>query len=160
MALSNFERMLQLAEEAFAAKHDPSQLDVDEKVIEHLQKIHPASVSEYDDGKGPVVWILMIPTTNELMQKFIHKQISEQELVDLTPLNIPYDAIYLCSAMVLQEYRNKGIAKRMSIEAIETIRKTHPVQNLFVWPFSKEGDGLAESIAKTVSLALLKRDQD
>ncbi len=158
MALSNFERMLQLAEEAFAAKHDPSQLDVDEKVIEHLQKIHPASVSEYDDGNGPVLWILMIPTTNDLMQKFIQKQLSEQELVDQTPLNISYNALYLCSAMVLPEYRNKGIAKRMSIEAIDAIRKTHPINSLFVWPFSKEGDGLAENIARSVSLPLLKRN--
>lgn len=158
MVLSNFERMLQLAEEAFAAKYDPSQLDVDEKVIEHLQKIHPASVSEYDDGNGPVVWILMIPTTYDLMQKFIHKQISEQKLADLTPLNIPYEAIYLCSAMVLPEYRSKGIAKRLSIEAIEVICKTHPIKYLFVWPFSKEGDGLAEKIAYLVSLPLLKRN--
>ncbi len=158
MALSNFERMLQLAEDAFAAKNDPDQLDVDEKVIEHLQQIHPASVSEFDDGNGAVVWILMIPTTHELMQKFIHKQISEQELADFTPLNIPYEAIYLCSAMVLPEYRSKGIAKGLSIEAIKAIRKTHPVQTLFVWPFSAEGDGLAESIAGSVSLPLLKRD--
>jgi predicted GNAT family acetyltransferase len=157
MPLSNFERMLQLAEDAFATKQDPNQLDVDEKVIEHLKRLHPATISEYDDGHGPVVWILMIPTTTELMERFIHHTITEQELLDLTPLDIKYEALYLCSAMVLDEYRNKGIAKRLTLEAIENIRKDHPLKALFVWPFSIEGEKLAETIAKSVSLPLVKR---
>jgi hypothetical protein len=45
----------------------------------------------------------------------------------------------------------------MTIEAIENIRKDHPIKKLFVWPFSKEGDALAEVIAKTVNLPLGKR---
>ena len=91
-----------MAEEVFAVKNDPNQLDVDEKVIEHLQKIHPATVSEFDDGKGPAVWILVIPTTNELMKDFLSKKINEQELLDKTPMkNTKYDALYLCSAIVL-----------------------------------------------------------
>lgn len=60
MALSNFERMIQLAEEVFAVKNDPDQLDVNQDVLERLQKIHPSTVSEQDDGNGPVAWVLMI----------------------------------------------------------------------------------------------------
>jgi hypothetical protein len=36
MGKSNFERMLQLADEVFATKNDPNQLDVNEEVMEHL----------------------------------------------------------------------------------------------------------------------------
>ena len=158
MALSNFERMIQLAEEAFAVKNDPEQLDVNQKVIKQLQKIHPSSVSEYDDGKGPVAWILMIPTTLDLMNKFLEKKISEKELFVLTPLDTAYDALYLCSAMVLEEYRRKGIAKKLALDAIENIRKIHPVKALFVWAFSKEGDLGSERIAQLTSLPLYKRE--
>lgn len=157
MSKNNFERMIQLAGEVFDSKNDPDQLDVDEKIISRLLEIHPSCVSEYDDGNGPVVWILIFPTTMELMEKFIRKEISEKQLFELTIPGSTFEAIYLCSAMVLQEFRGKGIAKRMTIEAIENIRKEYSIQKLFVWPFSKEGDGLAETISKKVSIPLVKR---
>jgi ribosomal protein S18 acetylase RimI-like enzyme len=159
MALSNFERMIQLAEDVFDVRNDANQLSVDEEVIKRLQSLHPSTMSEYDDGNGPVVWILIIPTTLDLMNKFINNNITEQELLDLTPLNTSYEAIYLCSAMVLSEFRNKGIAKKLTLKAIESIKKQHPIKSLFVWPFTKEGDLLAERIAKLSSLPLLKRKE-
>ena len=157
MASSNQERMIQLAEDVFAARTDPNQLDVNNRVIEHLQKIHPATMSEYDDGNGPVAWILGIPTTLELMNKFLEHKISEKELYELTPLNTKYEAVYLCSALVLEEYRGKGIAKKLAIEAIERIKKDHPIKALFVWAFSKEGEALAEKVAGITQLPLKKR---
>jgi len=157
MALSNFERMIQLAEDVFAVKSDPDQLDVDKEVMERLLRMHPASVSEYDDGNGPVAWILLIPTTLDLMQRFLEHKISEKELFDLTPEDSVYDALYLCSALVLEEYRRKGIAKQLTINAIENIRKVHPLKALFVWAFTKEGDLSSEKIAQLTSLTLYKR---
>ncbi|MBZ5855535.1 GNAT family N-acetyltransferase [Flavihumibacter profundi] len=159
MPLSNFERMIQLADEVFATKNDPDQLDVNQDIIERLKKIHPATVSEYDDGNGPVAWILLIPTTLELMDRFLANKISEKELFDLTPLDTTYEALYLCSAMVLEEYRRKGIATNLILGAIEKIRKDHPLKALFVWPFSKEGDSGAESIAHLTSLPLYRRGE-
>lgn len=157
MPLNNLERMIQLAEEVFSVKNDPNQLDVNPTVLERLQQIHPATVAEYDDGNGPVAWILLIPTTLELMNRFIENKISEKKLFDLTPLNTKYEALYLCSALVLEEYRRKGIAKRLTMEAIENIRKDHPLKALFVWTFSKEGDLGAAEIARLTSLPLYKR---
>ena len=157
MALSNFERMIQLAEDVFAVKSDPDQLDVDQEVLERLQRIHPATVSEQDDGNGPVAWVLLIPTTFELMNRFLNHEISEKELFTLTPEDSVYEALYLCSALVLEEYRRKGIAKQLSLNAIANIRKDHPIKALFVWTFSKEGDLGAETIARLSSLPLYKR---
>ncbi|MCX6293866.1 MAG: GNAT family N-acetyltransferase [Sphingobacteriales bacterium] len=154
MLLSNFERMIQLAEEVFDSKSDPEQLEVNEEVLNHLYKIHPASVQEFDDGNGPVVWVLLFPTTNELMEDFLKNKVSEKQLFELTPLNVQYDAIYLCSAMVLEEYRRKGIAQKLTKDAIEEIRKSHPITSLFVWPFTKEGSSLAEKISTSVGLQL------
>ena len=157
MTLSNFERLVQLADEVFAVKSDPSQLDVNPEVLERLQKMHPATVSAFDDGNGPVAWVLLIPTTLELMKRFIESEISEKELFNLTPLDIKYDAIYLCSALVLEEYRRKGITKNLAMSAIEIIRKDHPLEAAFAWAFTREGDLAAETIARLAELPLYKR---
>jgi hypothetical protein len=156
MTLSNFERMIKLADEVFDVRSDPNQLSVNEEVIKRLEKIHPATVSEYDDGKGPVCWILMFPTTIELMNQFMERKINEKELFELTPLNAKYEALYLCSAMVLEEYRKKGIAKKLTLNAIESMCKDHPLKYLFVWPFSKEGNFLSDKIAEKTGLPLKK----
>ena len=157
MPPSNFERMIQLADEVFATKSDPDQLDVNPAVIDRLHCLHPSTISEYDDGNGPVAWVLVIPTTLGLMNRFLETEISEKELFDLTPPGIPYEALYLCSALVLEEHRRKGITKLLALQAIENIRKDHPVKALFVWAFSKEGDLASETIARLASLPLYKR---
>ena len=157
MPLSNFERMIQLADEVFATKTDPNQLDISEAVIERLHRLHPATVSEFDDGNGPVAWVLLIPTTLDLMNQFLDGRISEKELFELTPPDITYEALYLCSALVLEEFRRKGIAKQLALNAIESIRKDHPLKALFVWPFSKEGDLASDALARLSSLPLHKR---
>ena len=156
MRKTNFERMIELADHVFSIRTDSSQLAVDEHVLERLQLMHPSTVSEFDDGKGPVVWILLIPTTNTLMDQFLSKTISEKELFELTPVGIRYEAIYLCSAMVLEEYRRKGIAMKLGIDAIEKIQNDNPIKCLFVWAFSKEGESLAEKIAALTGLPLKK----
>ena len=157
MTLSNLERMIKLADDVFDIKSDPNQLDVNQDVIKHLHRIHPATVSEYDDGNGPVAWVLVIPTSTELMNRFLKCEISEKELFELTSSDETYEAIYLCSALVLEEYRRKGITKKLVTEAVGKIRKDHPIKALFVWAFSKEGDLASEKTAQLVSLPLHRR---
>ena len=155
--MTNYERMIRLAEEVFAVKTDPAQLDVNEDVLDHLRELHPATVSEFADENGPIAWVLLIPTTLDLMHQFLNLEISEKELYQRTPLNTTYQALYLCSAMVLEEHRRKGITKRLVLRALDAIRKDHPIQDLFVWAFSEEGEQAAEALARTVSLPLYKR---
>ena len=157
MALSNYERMIQLSEEVFSSRTDPDQLNVNENVMDHLQLIHPDTISEYDDGNGPICWILCIPTTLDLMNQFINKKISERELYELTPLNTKYEAIYLCSALLLEEFRGKGIAQTLGVRAIENIKIDHSIKALFFWSFSKEGEKLAEKVSELMNLPLFKR---
>jgi len=157
MALSNFERMIQLADDVFAVRDDPDQLDVNEDVLDRLRELHPSTVSEFADPNGPVAWVLLIPTTSDLMERFLKKEITEKQLFEMTMPGSNYEAIYLCSAMVLEEYRRKGIARRLTIDAIGKIRDDHPVKALFVWTFSEEGAQSAESIARLAELPLFKR---
>ena len=157
MSKSNFERLIELSDEVFSSRTDPDQLNINENVMDHLQLIHPDTISEYDDGNGPVCWILCIPTTLDLMNKFINKEISERELYELTPLNAKYEAIYMCSALLLEEFRGKGIAQRLGMKAIENIMLDHSIKALFFWSFSKEGEKLADKASGLLGLPLYKR---
>jgi GNAT superfamily N-acetyltransferase len=160
MAISeNLARMIQLADEFFGTRNDPAQISVDQKVMAKLRKIHPSTLTEKSTRKGPVAWILIIPTTEGLMKQFIKRKINERELLKKTPLHIKYSAIYLCSALVLPEYRKKGLAKKLLIKAIKAIQKQHPIESLFYWGFSTAGKRLALSVAKECNLPLYKREE-
>jgi GNAT superfamily N-acetyltransferase len=154
---NNLERMIQLADEFFSVKSDPSQISVNGRVLARLRRIHPGTISEKSTSKGPVAWVLVIPTTQTIMDQFISKKINERELYSKTPLHTAYDSIYLCSALVLPKYRGKGLAKKLMIKAIKSIQKEHPVQKLFYWAFSAEGKRLAATVARELSLPLYRR---
>jgi GNAT superfamily N-acetyltransferase len=154
---TNYGRMIKLAEEFFDMKNDPSQITVDEETIALLKLIHPWALNEKQDPNGPVAWVLIFPTTEQLMKQFIDCRINEMQLLHSTPLNVKYDAVYLCSALVLPEYRGKGIARHLAVHAIQMMRSDHPISSLFLWAFSPEGAGLAQSIAEEIGLPLYQR---
>ena len=157
MKKSNYERLIALADEVFAVRNDPDQLDVNEEVMEKLHAIHPTTLSDKDFGEGPVLWILLIPTTADLMNQFLNHEINEKQLYELTAPGQAYEAIYLCSALVLEEYRNKGLAKEVTLIAIEEIQKNHSIKALFYWPFTEGGAAAAKSIANAIGLPLYER---
>ncbi len=154
--INNYQRLISLANSVFETKNDPHQLDVNEEVMERLAAIHPSCLSEFDEGDGPLSWVLVFPTSNILRDRFLKNEITEKELFYLTEIGVKYDAIYLCSALVLEEYRKKGIAKQLTLNAIKNIQKEHTITSLFYWAFTEEGRWAAESIAKAAGLDLLE----
>ncbi len=153
----NFERMIALAEEVFGMRNDPDQIWVDQEIMARLEAIHPATMGEVADENGPVAWMLVIPTTRNVMQDFLDRKISEKQLLEATFSGVNATAIYLCSALVLPEHRGKGYAKRLALDAIRAIRKDHPIDSLYVWSFSDEGRSLAKRVAALAGLPLQER---
>jgi ribosomal protein S18 acetylase RimI-like enzyme len=127
----NLERMIRLAEEFFETKNDPAQISVSSESMGKLRRLHPATLTEQTDADGPIAWVLVIPTTMDVMQRFVAKEINERELLDSTIPGASYDALYLCSALVLPEHRGKGIAKRLLVKAVGSVRQQHPIRVLF-----------------------------
>ena len=151
----NFYRMLELIDQTFATRNDPGQIQVTETQMKKLRNIHPATLSEFANDEGPLIWILLIPTTTLVMEGFLSGKISETELLKKTKPKQNYEYIYLCSATALPEARKKGDTKKLCVKAIKNISKDHAIKTLFVWPFSKEGEKLAQSIAEICKLELL-----
>ncbi len=157
MSADNLQRMIRLADEFFGAKGDPDQLSIDEEVIDRLKKLHPATMSEERNEGGPIAWVLVIPTTRPVMELFLAGGINERQLLDMTAPGGRYEAIYLCSALVLPEFRGRGIARSLTLNAISSIRKDHAIEAIFVWEFSKEGQALAEKVAADSGVPLFRR---
>lgn len=157
MPMSNLERMIALADEFFQAKTDPQQISVTEDIINRLRQIHPHTLKAETDENGPIAWILVLPTTHALMEQFISKKLTEEELLDQTPVGGRYDALYLCSALVLPEHRGKRLARRLTMQAVKSINNDHPIRTLFFWSFSVEGEKLAHAIAVESGMPLLRR---
>ncbi|MBK6525577.1 MAG: hypothetical protein IPG07_08500 [Crocinitomicaceae bacterium] len=155
--LPNYQRMFQIIDDVFATRQDPDQLQVDEEVIKKLNEIHPACLSELADENGPVIWVLMIPTTEKVMDDFLSGKISERELLDQTRVGEKFTCLYLCSVTTLPEYRQKGETKKICLKAIEKIRVNFPIATLYVWAFTPEGESLAQRIASETKLPLKLR---
>ena len=153
----NLQRMIKLADEFFEARTDPEQINVTPRVRARLKRMHTATLSVRTTKDGPIAWMLVIPTTKRLMMRFIDGKIGERELLRRTPVGRPYQAMYLCSALVLPEFRGKGIAKRLLTKAVRSIRRDHPIEFLFFWAFSKKGEKLAHSVARAARLPLVRR---
>jgi hypothetical protein len=158
MGDDNLRRMIALAEEFFDMKNDPDQLSMGPETMEKLRDIHPATMSEESDKNGPIAWMLVIPTTRAVMEEFTRGSINERVLLERTSPGSTYDAIYLCSALVLPEFRRTGLAKRLALRAIQSIREDHAIQALYYWGFSSQGDELAASVARESGLPLFARN--
>ena len=160
MPEDNLKRMITLAEEFFDVKNDPDQISVGEETRTRLRAIHPNTMTEVKNEDGPIAWVLVIPTTTDVMEQFLTKSINEQQILQRTSPGGRYEAVYLCSALVLPEHRGKGLAKRSAVQAVREIQKQHPIKQLFAWTFSLEGEGLAGSIAQELGLPLRIRGVD
>ena len=151
----NFKRMMLLIDEVFATRNDPNQIQVTNQDIEKLKLIHPMTLSEVVNESGPIIWLLVIPTTSEIMNDFLANKISEKQLLTLTPLHIKYNVLYLCSVTTLPEFCGKGKTFELCLNTIAGIANENQLEYLLVWPFTKAGEALAVKLANASGLKLL-----
>lgn len=152
MEKSNFLRMIQLAESIFDAKQDERQIAFTEEDMAHMQSLHPRVMNEAKNENGPFCWVSIIPTSQVNMNGFLEDKLNENQLLQNTTIQTPFESIYLCSALTLPEFRRKNIAFEITLSAISEIRTQHSIQSLFAWSFSEEGKRLCEKIAAAAEL--------
>ena len=153
----NFEKMMEVVNATFDTRSDPDQISVSAEERERLEALHPATLSELADADGPLVWILLVPTTRHLADLFQQGAISERDLLMRTQPGDAFDVIYLCSASVLPEVRGQGLARKVCLDAINAICADHKITALLCWPFSEGGRALAQSVAQATGLPLHER---
>ena len=154
-----FEKVLKISEEFFGTAQDPDQMPITRASADKLLSIHPDSVIYKFDGEGnPIAWMVTVPTSTEVMERFLKGDISERELLDEAARDKKFEALYLCGAFVLPEYRKKGYAKELSLEAIRTISAGKELP-LYAWIYSPEGKKLADSVSKALGRSIRIRNK-
>lgn len=160
MEKSNYQRLLQLVDELFNTKSDPDQLDVNEAVINTLQQISPVLVYEHQMAQEAVAWVTLIPSNETLTEAFINGSLTEKTYFEKSVELKQFDTIYLCSAIVLEEFRHQGIVSQHCKMAIENMCRHHSIKQLAAWPFTTEGLNCAKSIASKLELPLILKSTE
>jgi hypothetical protein len=150
----NLIRLLNLVDEVFKNRNDSTQIAFSEEDMEKMQSLHAACLQEAANTDGPISWVSVFPTSLELMNQFVIGEINERELFDSTNEHTLQQAIYLCSAIVLPEFRRADIAFDLSVKAIHAMQQDGQIEAAFVWPFSHEGEALAQKVASSCGLPL------
>ena len=138
----------EIAEAIFKSAEDPNQMPINEESWKKLKKLSGDSLLyKIDEKENLLSWVVTIPTSTELMEKFLAKEITEKELFEQTKPGMKYDTLYLCTIVTNPEYRNKGYAKEVTLDAIKRFEKIKDLK-VFAWPTSKEGLNLARNLEK------------
>ncbi len=141
------EKIATITEQFFGTAIDPEQIPVSETSREKMRQLSPYCFNTaLDNNNNPVSWMISIPTTLELKEKFIRKEITEREMFEQTIPAQTYGALYLCMSFTIPEFRRKGIAKELIIETVEKFRKNNPDIKLFSWIYSSNGEKLVNSL--------------
>lgn len=153
-----FEKALELSEAFFGTKKDPEQIPVTQASADKLQSIHPNTIRYQLDERGdPIAWVVVIPTSTETMQKFTSGSISERELLDVAAEERSFEALYLCSAFVLPEYRRKGYAKQLLLDGIRELSGGRDLP-LYAWVYSEAGERLVDAVSQTLGRQVARRE--
>lgn len=131
-----------IAEDAFRTAEDPTQVQIRPGggtwLIDNIPEC--MRVIRYD--KQVVGSTLIVPTSREVMQLFLNKKINEAELfarvrAAAAPI---WEAIYLCSAVLLPEHRGKGVATTSAMLSIDwVLANKNPRPDFYVWPTNADG---------------------
>jgi len=144
------EKARQIAESFFGTNDDPTQIKISVEAFEKFKSISPDSILYEIDEKGePISWVANLPTTKELMNKFLNGEINERELMDLTTSQGRYSAVYLCAAFTLPEHRRKKLASKLMNESISRIPLIENF-DLFSWSVSPEGLSMVKNMEREI----------
>lgn len=156
----DIDSMMNIAEQFFGTEQDPEQIPITKESLKKLLKLDKNAFSYKKDGRGNIIgWIVLVPTNRKLAEDFINGEISEKELFDKTKPQKKYDALYLCSVIVMPKYRRKGYAINMAVNSLNNMALKKDVL-LFYWPFSKEGKLLAQKAEKILKRKIIERKND
>lgn len=138
-------RGMEIAGEIFPASVGPDQMQATEENFQKLKSLNPNSIL-YDIRDGEIAgWAVVVPTSRELMEKFVNREIGEQAVLDLAEKQDSYPALYVCAAAVVPAYRRRGVAMNLVQEAIARM-PLEPRHELYAWTTSPEGVALIEKL--------------
>ena len=142
------EKTLEIAEKFYGTSSDPEQIPITKDSFVRLMSIHQEAIKlETDGDDNPISWVVVVPTSKENMELFLENKVNEKELFDKAVDEKSFEALYLCSAFTIPEYRGMGYAKKLLMDAINEFASEKSVE-LYAWVYSKEGESLIKALIK------------
>lgn len=146
----------QIAEQFYGTAQHPDQIPIGEESQHKLHLLHPKTVLFKLIDNEPVSWIVVIPTTRVLGEKFVNGETTERALFDQTVPSEIYEALYICSVFTVREHQRKGYGTQLLREALDGIPLV-PNPYLFCWVYSKEGEAMYQALTKKFKTVVHRR---
>lgn len=153
----DWENCAEMAERYFQTRSDKTQMQITKENAEWLQMHFPTSLNIIKNDNRVIGFSFILLSDDDIMNKFITKKNNEQDIFDAFQKqykNIRMNNVYLCASVVLESYRNKGLATLGFMKQILLLEDIH---HLYSWPFSAGGKRLSEKISSELSIPLLMR---
>lgn len=138
-------KIREMSERYFGTANDPNQMQVSEWTVGRLNGLHPLTLHARIGNGEPISWTVAIPTSKEAAERFLRGEISERELADTASPSDRYEALYLCMAFTVPEYRGRGYATELFLEALAGM----PLEEdslIYAWIWSEEGERLVKRL--------------
>ena len=72
--------MHDLSEQFFGTENDPDQMPISMESFEKLQRLHLKTIVYKLENGEPISWVVVVPTTITLMEKFLQVFLEEVEM--------------------------------------------------------------------------------
>jgi len=120
-----------------------------------ISKLFPYALTVIKTDDKIIGYTYILPTTNDLMQRFINGTLNEKKVIQEINKNIRYnncDAAYLAGAVISEEYQNKGYAVRATIDTLLSMdsERGMKIRDIYIWPFT---DAMHNMIGKAQTFA-------
>lgn len=108
----------------------------------------------FKNGSDVIGWSLVLPASKNAMKKFLKEELTEKELFLDTLENKKFETLYVFAAIVMPEYRNKGLAKELLSYQIKYFKSEYEITDFFAWTFSEEGKKLVASLERELNIKI------
>ncbi len=150
-------KQMKIAEEVYGTGSDPDQMPITRESAEKLDQLCSGWLeTEFDEAGEPISWAVVMPTQRELAEKFLKKQISERDLLNMTEPAEKYDAVYIASVITVPEHRGKGLGTKVVERALANMPLTADAIYL-TWPTTKEGEAMLFKRQQSIPIQIHSR---
>jgi hypothetical protein len=117
-----------------------------------VQSLEKRNFVCYKKNSIPIAWSLVLPTSKNIKDRFLKREINEKQLLGESIKNPSFESLYLFAAIVLPEYRMQGLAGNLMSYQIKYFQDKYKITDFFAWVFTIEGERLIKSLEKSNSI--------
>lgn len=151
-----------LTEGLWSTKTDPEIIPSKVFTYNFVTKEIPFSYNVIKEDDLVIGFTIVLPSSEEDMYDFINEKITEKELFYriLETDRENFSCLYLCSAVIAENYRRRGLAKKSLMKQIEKFSNIYDIKYIYSWAFSDAGKKICNNISEEINIPLIEREDN